>query len=73
MDECKSMQRPHRKSCTCLCYIMSETVESLCVSVPLDPAEVLYYSLYCSGQTLGIRHHLVHTNIHIHIVNTLNS
>lgn len=49
----------------CVCYIMSEIVESLSVSVPLDPAEVLYYSLCCSGQTLWVRHHLVHTNTFI--------
>lgn len=50
-----------------VCYLVCEIVESLCVSVPLDPAEVLYYSLYCFGQTLGIRHHLVHIHIHIQL------
>lgn len=48
----------------CVCSIMSDIVHSLCVSVPLDPAEVLHYSLCCPGQTLGMGHHLVQTHTH---------
>lgn len=61
--------RAHKCGCTCLRvrYGSSEIEESLCVSVPLDPAEVLHHSLGCFGQALGIRHHLVsRRRIHIH-------
>lgn len=66
------MHHAHKYSCTCLCvcYSTREIVESLCVSVPLDPAEVLHYSLRCFGQTLGIHHHLVHTDTFIFILVT---
>lgn len=52
-------------TCLCVCRSVREIVESLRVSVPLDPAEVLHYSLCCSGQTIWIHHHLVHTDTFI--------
>lgn len=63
------MQHAHERGCTCLRVRdgASEIEESLCVSVPLDPAEVLHHPLGCFGQTLGIRHHLVsRRRIYIH-------
>lgn len=44
-----------------MCYRVGDVVKPLRVPVPLDPAEVLHYSVGCFGQTVGIRHHLVHT------------